>query len=67
VDGSLGGFRMFKTVKKTQLIQLKMHPQLDLMNHSIPILLNTTKIRFVHQPRKIRGKAKCPLEILDAA
>jgi hypothetical protein len=67
VDGSLGGFQMFKTVKKIQPIQLKMHPQLDLMNHSIPILLTITKIRFLHQPRKIREKANCPLEILDAA
>jgi hypothetical protein len=58
---------MFKTVKKIQHIQLKMHPQLGLTNGSIPILLNITKIHFLHQPRKIRGKANCPLEILDAA
>uniref|UniRef100_A0A0A9CUG7 Uncharacterized protein n=1 Tax=Arundo donax TaxID=35708 RepID=A0A0A9CUG7_ARUDO len=67
VDGSLGGFQMFKTLKKIQPTRLKMDPQSDLMKHSIPILVNITEIHFLHQPRKIRGRAKYPLKILDAA
>jgi hypothetical protein len=58
VDGSLGGFQIFRTVKKIQTA-LKMHSQMNQMN--------LRKVHSRNQPRKIKEKAKGPSKILDAA
>lgn len=64
MDGSLGGFQMFKTVKKIQPTQLKMQIR---WNHFFPVLLNIKKIHSLGQPKKIKEKAKGHSKTLDVA